>query len=60
MLRRVPSVRVSRLRITHPTSVEADTAMSDLFVSIANAVGLPIATFGAPDHCRGPLPGLLS
>lgn len=33
-------------------------AMSDPFVTIANAVGLPIQTFGDPTICKGPLPGL--
>lgn len=34
--------------------------MSDLYVPMANAVGLPITTFGAPEHFKGPLPGVLA
>ncbi len=32
--------------------------LSDVYVSVANALGVPITTFGDPKHCRGPLPGL--
>ena len=32
---------------------------NDLLVSLANAMGLPDATFGDPEHCTGPLPDLV-
>jgi len=32
----------------------------NLFVSILNAVGVPDTSFGDPDFCTGPLPGLLA
>ncbi len=31
---------------------------NNLLVSLANALGLPDQTFGAPEHCTGPLPDL--
>jgi hypothetical protein len=37
---------------------EKQHCISDVFVSIANAMGLEISTFGDPEHCKGPLPGL--
>jgi hypothetical protein len=33
--------------------------ISDLFVSVANAMGVPITTFGDPMYCKGPLPNLV-
>ena len=33
-------------------------SLGDLCVSVANAVGAPIQSFGDPTHCKGPLPGL--
>jgi len=35
-------------------------ALNDLFVSVANACGLPIDSFGDPRICAGPVPGLQS
>lgn len=32
--------------------------VNDLHVSLANAVGVPLTTFGNPSWCTGPLPGL--
>jgi hypothetical protein len=32
---------------------------NDLLVSILNAFGVAATTFGAPEHCTGPLEGLL-
>ncbi len=32
---------------------------NDLFVSIANAMGMADTTFGDPTYCKGPLPGLV-
>jgi hypothetical protein len=32
--------------------------ISDYFVSLANAMGVNIDTFGDPMHCKGPLPGI--
>lgn len=32
---------------------------NDLLVSLAQAMGLPDTTFGDPQHCTGPLPGLV-
>jgi hypothetical protein len=34
---------------------KGDHAGSDLFVSVANAMGVPATTFGDPTLCRGPL-----
>jgi hypothetical protein len=31
---------------------------NNLLVSLANAMGTTDTTFGDPDHCTGPLPGL--
>ncbi len=33
-------------------------SVSDAFVSLANGMGSDITTFGDPETCRGPLPGL--
>jgi hypothetical protein len=33
-------------------------AISDVYVSVANMLGVPITTFGDPAICKGPLPGL--
>jgi hypothetical protein len=33
--------------------------LSDAYVTIANALGMPITTFGDPMHCNGPVPGLV-
>lgn len=35
-----------------------DHAISDVFVSVANALDVPTSTFGDPMVCKGPLPGL--
>lgn len=32
---------------------------NDLLVSVQNAMGVPASTFGHPDYCTGPLPGLV-
>ncbi len=32
--------------------------ISDVFVSVANAMDVGITVFGTPEHCQGPLPGL--
>ncbi|MEM9191540.1 MAG: DUF1552 domain-containing protein [Myxococcota bacterium] len=37
---------------------EGQHAISDVYVSLANAMGLPIDTFGDAEICQGPLPGL--
>lgn len=34
--------------------------VSDLFVTLAQAVGVDAQTFGSPDHCQGPLAQLLA
>ena len=33
--------------------------MSDAYVSVASMMGVPMDKFGAPNHCKGPLPGLV-
>ncbi len=33
--------------------------ISDFFVSLANLMGVDIKTFGDPQHCQGPLPGVV-
>ncbi|MEM9455335.1 MAG: DUF1552 domain-containing protein [Myxococcota bacterium] len=38
---------------------EMEHSMADVFVSVANAMGVEIETFGTPEHCKGPLPGLV-
>lgn len=38
---------------------EQGPSHSDLFVSLANAMGINITTFGEPSVCNGPLSGLL-
>lgn len=35
-----------------------DVAHNDLLISIANAFGVATRTFGLPEYCSGPLPGL--
>ena len=35
-----------------------DPAHNDLFVTLANYMGIPITTFGNPKVCKGPLAGL--
>jgi hypothetical protein len=32
--------------------------VGEVFVSIANALGVAIDVFGLPSHCQGPMPGL--
>ena len=32
--------------------------VSDVYVSVANAFGINTTTFGTPEHCKGPMPGL--
>lgn len=34
-------------------------SLADPYVAFANALDVPIKTFGNPAHCKGPLPGLL-
>jgi hypothetical protein len=41
-----------------PTEAGMGPAHNDLFVSIANALGVPMTTFGDPRVCTGPLVGL--
>jgi hypothetical protein len=41
-----------------PRANNQGLAHSDLFVSLANYMGLDITTFGNPQVCEGPLPGL--
>jgi hypothetical protein len=45
-----------------PTSPGSGSQFSvtqnDLLVSIAQAFGLDVKTFGEPSYCKGPLPGL--
>ncbi|MCS6913495.1 MAG: DUF1552 domain-containing protein [Myxococcales bacterium] len=41
--------------LTYPAGAHC---VSDLFVSLANALGVSIRSFGDPVHCKGPLPGL--
>jgi hypothetical protein len=36
----------------------SNTAHNGLLISIANAMGAPVETFGNPIYCNGPLPGL--
>lgn len=38
---------------------EGDRPHNDLLVSLLQAMGLPDTTFGKPEWCNGPLPGLL-
>ncbi len=51
---------------TRHVELEAETRLrgtrhvADAFVSLANAFGLPITTFGEPSVCKGPLPGVLN
>jgi len=42
--------------LTYP---EGKYAMSDVYVSLANMMDVPITTFGDPSVCKGPLPGLI-
>jgi Protein of unknown function (DUF1552) len=42
--------------LTYP---EGRHCMSDAYVSIGNMFGLELTKFGAPNHCKGPLPGLV-
>ena len=42
------------------TAAANGTAQNDLFISIAQAMGLAdVTTFGNPKYCKGPLPGLV-
>lgn len=41
-------------------NTEKSYATNDLFISIANAMGVPMTSFGLAKQSRGPLPGLLS
>jgi len=41
-----------------PRTNNQGLAHNDLFVSLANYMGLDIATFGNASVCQGPLPGL--
>lgn len=34
-------------------------SLGDVYVSLANLMGLDIDVFGTPEHCKGPLPGLV-
>jgi hypothetical protein len=42
--------------LTYP---EGKYCMSDVYVSLANMLDVPITTFGDPSVCKGPLPGLI-
>jgi hypothetical protein len=35
-----------------------ERCVSDAYVSVLNALDVPAQTFGAPERCKGPLPGL--
>jgi len=37
----------------------SNASHNDLLVSVLNAMGVPAGTFGQPDLCEGPLPGLV-
>jgi hypothetical protein len=39
---------------------EKERSLSDAYVGIANALGVPIRSFGTPEHNKGPLPGMLA
>jgi hypothetical protein len=41
-------------------SPKMQRSMSDVFVTVANALGVPLQQFGDPKHNRGVLPGLLA
>jgi hypothetical protein len=41
------------------TFPEGKHCMSDVYVSLANMLDVPITTFGDPSVCKGPLPGLI-
>jgi hypothetical protein len=38
---------------------QGKNCMSDAYVSMANMLDVPLTTFGAANHCKGPLPGLI-
>ena len=42
--------------LTYP---EGQHCMSDVYVSLANLMDVPITTFGEASQCKGPLPGLV-
>jgi hypothetical protein len=42
--------------LTYP---DGKHCMSDAYVSVANMMGAPMDKFGAPQHCKGALPGLI-
>lgn len=39
---------------------EKERSLSDAYVAIANALGVPIKSFGTAEHNKGPLPGMLA
>jgi hypothetical protein len=41
-----------------PRTNNQGPAHNDFFVSLANAMGVPITTFGTASVCKGPLPGM--
>jgi hypothetical protein len=41
------------------TFPDGQRCLSDVYVSLANLMDVPIATFGEPSVCKGPLPGLV-
>lgn len=41
------------------TFPEGKHCLSDVYVSLANMLDVPITTFGDPSVCKGPLPGLI-
>jgi hypothetical protein len=47
------------LKYEGPSPSRANVRHNDLLVSLHNAMGMPVTTFGKSDWCTGPLPGLL-
>lgn len=41
-----------------PASAQSQHCLSDVYVSLANLLGVPMTTFGDPSVCKGPLPRL--
>jgi hypothetical protein len=50
------ALRAGRARLLPPKA----HCVSDVYVAVAAAVGAPMKSFGVPEHCKGPLPGLLA
>lgn len=44
--------------VDYMSNGQAGRPHNDLLVSLANAMGVADTTFGDPEHCTGPLPGL--